>query len=503
MSRPEPKVIAVDVAGRTPPHDIDLEATVLDVAITEPDRCLADLRSILGDGAAFYAQAHRLIWAAIVAIADAGQPVDIRTVVAELRARGELDRIGGVTYVSGLVGRSPHSAHARVHAERLEDLSLARSVIDTAQVFVGKAMTSPGSGRDLAAEFATAATALSAGTTRLESSSLADEVDAYLAHLAKVHSGAREAGGMIAPSLPSWSAALDGFGLGHLHVVGADTGGGKTSAAWQALLDCSGTVYRDETVGGLVVSGEMTRPEMVERAMCIYSGLIRRDLLDGALQRSLGEDPIDVAANVLRARPVRLVSHRATLEDIRALCVDTQRRFDADRKPGTRRVVLRFVLVDYLGIMKLPNLGGYAKRHEQIAAFTTGLKELASTMSETKEAKGIHLLAPSQFNREGKLDREPTISHLEGSGAIENDSDRITLIDIPQRRLESDRRDPDLKDYARFRLEKGRMVEGGQVLEMRADLARFRFVEPDPDTIDRWREAQTKVKAATTPRGWK
>lgn len=490
MTRPEPKVIAIDVAGRTPPHDLDLEVSTLDAALTMPEHYLVDLRAVLRDGAAYYAGAHRTIWTAICALDDAGQPVDPRTVVAELRAGGNLEKVGGVTYLSSLVGKSSHSTHAKAHAERLIDLALCRSVIDTAQVFVGRAMVTPGTGRDLAAEFAAATTALAAGSTRLESVSLSDSVDEYLINLAKIHSGAREAGGMTASSLGAWSSALGGFGLGQLHIVGADTGGGKTSASWQALLDCVGGVYHGERVGGLVISGEMTRDEMVERAMCIYSGLDRATLLDGAFQRSLGEDPIDVAADTLRRRSVQLVAQSASLEDIRALCIDAQRRFDRARRAGEIRTVLRFVLVDYLGIMELPNLGAYAKEHDRIKAFTKGLKGLAKDFN-------VHVLCPSQFNREGKGEREPQLHHLEGSGAIENNADRISLIDIPQFRLDSDRRDPDLEDYARIRLPKGRQVARGQVVEMRADLARFRFLDPDDETRARWKEALAKVRTTT------
>lgn len=72
----------------------------------------------------FWIERHRLIFASMVALHEQGRAIDSITVRDELRRRGELEKAGGVEYVSGLASRVPAPGnflhHARIVIEKAE-----------------------------------------------------------------------------------------------------------------------------------------------------------------------------------------------------------------------------------------------------------------------------------------------------------------------------------------------------------------------------------------------
>ena len=97
---------------------------------------------------------------------------------------------------------------------------------------------------------------------------------------------------------------------------------------------------------------------------------------------------------------------------------------------------LGLIVIDYLQLMKAPNLGSGANREQQVAYISKGLKALA------KEEE-LCVLALAQLNRgvekEGALSddgktkkkREPVLSDLRESGSIEQDADAVLAVHHP------------------------------------------------------------------------
>src|SRR5690242_18731597 len=88
----KPRVQAVDIAGRVPPHNEEAEAAVLSAVLTD-GRALDGVLEILPNGEPFYADAHRRIYDAAVELHAKGQPVDIQTVYAFLKDRDRLQAV--------------------------------------------------------------------------------------------------------------------------------------------------------------------------------------------------------------------------------------------------------------------------------------------------------------------------------------------------------------------------------------------------------------------------
>src|SRR5215211_5989650 len=113
---------------RQPPNNLEAEEAVLGAVLTA-GRLLADVAAVLEE-ADFYRPAHRVIWRAMLHLADRGQPTDPVTVLGELDDRGELADVGGGPFLHTLVAAVPTVANASHYAQLVADTARRRRVID-------------------------------------------------------------------------------------------------------------------------------------------------------------------------------------------------------------------------------------------------------------------------------------------------------------------------------------------------------------------------------------
>jgi hypothetical protein len=88
------------MTAQLPAHDLGAEAAVLSAVLCEPDR-LGELEGLTPE--AFYDPRHQHVWRAILAVAEAGGPVDVVTVAGWLKTRERLLDAGGVPYLGKVV----------------------------------------------------------------------------------------------------------------------------------------------------------------------------------------------------------------------------------------------------------------------------------------------------------------------------------------------------------------------------------------------------------------
>ena len=100
--------------GHLQPQAPELEEAVLGALMIERDAY--SLVSEILRPESFYDVRHQLIYKAISTLAMQQQPVDILTVVEQLKKTGELDEVGGPFYITQLSGKVASSAHIEYHA---------------------------------------------------------------------------------------------------------------------------------------------------------------------------------------------------------------------------------------------------------------------------------------------------------------------------------------------------------------------------------------------------
>ena len=125
--------------GRVMPHDRAAEEAVVGGILIRPDA----LKAVGGelDVHDFYVEAHQVIYRAMQKIVAADKPIDMITLGHALRESGDLERIGGNSYLAALIDATPTTANIENHARIVHEQSEVRKAIWAAREVVATGMS--------------------------------------------------------------------------------------------------------------------------------------------------------------------------------------------------------------------------------------------------------------------------------------------------------------------------------------------------------------------------
>lgn len=466
------KPYAVNIGGRTPPHDEGAEAAVLSAILTAGST-LDDVRASGLEPRHMYFPAHQAIYDAACTTADEGRPVDLATVAATLQRTGRVQQVGGITYLVKIVDATPSVANVVAHAGVVIDVARRRAYLERLAFASGRAWEHTGTTDEMIADsLAELDDVATNGTPRLVQAY--DAVQERWAELGEQWAGARASTGL--PShLPGLQSILGGYRLKGCSVLAGPTGGGKSSAGLQEVLGIAGSDYNGERVGCLVVSLEMDAGENIDRALAIEAGVPDPLIQSGRMNPKQSSD-LAAAANVIAQQPIWFESTEVDLHGIRAAWRKADREMQK-HGPGRR---VRFVMVDFLGLVRLED----ADRHDiALTNLTRGLKLFAM-------AENIHVMELCQLNRGASFTDPwipPGLERLKDSSGTEQNANQVVLT----HRVDGIE---GCEDYAGFSVPKNRKGERGYV-RARFDGACYRFVAPGEADIGRWQAAKEAGRA--------
>ncbi|MEQ9592740.1 MAG: replicative DNA helicase [Cyclobacteriaceae bacterium] len=127
------KVLVRDISeslGKLPPQALDLEESVLGALMLEKNALTAVVEFLRPEH--FYSDAHKEIFTAIIDLFKASDPVDMRTVVAQLRKNGKLDVVGGAYAIAELTSKVSSAANIEYHARIIIEMAIKRNLIQIA-----------------------------------------------------------------------------------------------------------------------------------------------------------------------------------------------------------------------------------------------------------------------------------------------------------------------------------------------------------------------------------
>jgi len=402
-------------ADLKPPHSEIAEKAVLASVLMKPSVFHHIAAELMVDE--FFLPGHRDIFDAMLELDRRKQPIDIVTLISEMRARKTLDRLEGAdAYLSSL--DTPSAENVDWHVEVIQEKARLRTLIRAC----GEAMSSAYGDADSSALLE----ALSDKTLKIitrrkgDLHHVRDELtpllDEFEARWKRQQSGDQNAGVTgIRTGITKFDQLTTGLQAGDVLVVAGGTGSGKTAFANQTgIINC--------LTGGTTLDFnlEMTRRQLTERAFVytseINSALLRHGRIDHPEFRRL-----QAAAGKLHDTAFFIHDDCYTARDIFA----TARRWRM-RNPGKKGLLI----VDFIQLVRAT--GQKENRAREIGLFAQGLKELAKTL-------GVAVIIVSQINRSGmKSTDRPTKYDLKESGDIENAADMILLLHNPEELGEGD-----------------------------------------------------------------
>ena len=113
---------------RVQPQDILAEQSVLGAIFIDESKLVFCARIYLSLET-FFKYAHRLIFQAMVDLSDRGDAIDATTVRTILDNQGDLQNIGGLSYLVEVVNSVPTSANAEYYAKIVAEKAMLRRLI--------------------------------------------------------------------------------------------------------------------------------------------------------------------------------------------------------------------------------------------------------------------------------------------------------------------------------------------------------------------------------------
>lgn len=384
--------------GPAPVWSNEAEQSVLGCVLIDNDAF--DRAGDMVQADSFWHSTHRTIWTAIAGMVTAHKPADVLTVFETLKASKQADDCGGLAYLSRLVDSVASAANVRRYAEIVADRAAQRATIAAADKALAIARE-PGPIGDKLDRIAAEFSGVQRGQMRNAPRRLSELVTAAVDRYSDIAQGIRS---------PAWATGigpLDGIlngGLrpGKLYCLAARPSVGKSSAARAIGLNLA--------IAGhpvLLLSQEMPGDEVADCAIA-QLGRIESDRLQTGAFSGNDWNGITEAAEQASQLPF-------FIDDDGGLTIN-QIRAKARMVKGLRVLVLDYL---QLSTSTLRN----ATTNDQVAEISKGLKQLALQA-------GIAVVVLSQLNREveKRSDREPQLSDLRDSGAIEQDIDAAVML---------------------------------------------------------------------------
>ena len=122
---------------RMPPQNIEAEQAVLGAVLIKKE-ALTEVQEVLKPED-FYREAHRIVYSAMEDLFINNEAVDLVTLTEQLRKKDQLDKVGGLAFVTALANSVPTAANVIYHAKIVREKAELRSLIDAATEIAGKA----------------------------------------------------------------------------------------------------------------------------------------------------------------------------------------------------------------------------------------------------------------------------------------------------------------------------------------------------------------------------
>lgn len=481
-SKQEQKTYSVDlnsmVYGKVPPQARELEETVLGAIMLE--KSAIDVAADILPADAFYLEAHQRIYRAMLCLAQKSQPIDILTVVEELKTRQELEMIGGPYFVTKLTNAVVSAANLETHARIILQKFVKREMIRIGGEMV--AMGFDGSVDTFDSLDQAEEALMTVGTKHLQGG-IITMAGVLAKTVARIEEWRRQ--DTTITGIPSGFAKLDratrGWQPADLIILAARPSVGKTAFALELARAAARNTIRPVPVG--IWSLEMEDIQLALRMLSAESGIYLHQIQTGRLD--------DEQMRNLHVRGIGPLSGLSVFIDDAPGLTIMQLRAKARRLKKKHNIGL--LLVDYLQLMHGDD---DRNREREIAKISRGLKRLAKEL-------GIPVIALSQLNRAidsrtGKK-RTPQLSDLRESGAIEQDADVVIFLWGPEE--EEIQQDASLLNRRYARIAKAR---NGMLLtvplEFRTEVQQFEEAPEDeqlPLPGTNWKPVTAPSKPAT------
>lgn len=385
------------------PHDQQAEQALLGAMLIDKDACSEVINIAIPDD--FFYDSHKVIFAAMKALQEERQPVDVTTLTTYLMDKKELDRIGGVNYLLTLSQSVPTTAHTQYYLKILNDKALLRRLIKESTDIITKSYDDIGNMNDFINDVERDFLAV----TRDRNAGEFKNIDEVVDNVTKRLNILQKNGGVVSGVKTGYrdlDKLTSGFQNGDLVILAARPSVGKTAFALNVANNSS--YYSKEAVA--VFSLEMPAEQLVTRLICCAGSINNDALKTGSI---LKENP-----NKYYAAADKVMHDNLYIDDTPGIKVG---EIAAKCRRLKQDVGLKLVIIDYLQLISGPN-NSKESRQQEVSDISRSLKAMARELE-------CPVIALSQLSRAVEQRKgKPMLSDLRESGAIEQDADIVAFL---------------------------------------------------------------------------
>lgn len=380
--------------GKVPPNAVEIEKLVIGTCLIDA-MGLSHVEKVFTDNEqVFYDPRHMEIYRAIASLRAKNNPVDMMTVIQELRKTGSLDKAGGDLHIIDLTMGVSSSAHIEYHCRLIFEKYIARKIIEAGSAMIDKAYNEK-------ADIFEILDMTNAETNRIGAyltgqkpiKSFMDVQKQFMEYITSEN----------VPGVPIPFRKLQeenqGWQDSDLIIIAGRPGMGKTALALEIAKHSAKCDYPVHFFS-LEMANIQLHKRIISNELNISSNRIRKKrLTDDDLQKIY-------RAGELEKIPFFYDDGLFIWEEIKARA----RQVAAEKKT-------KLIVIDYLQLIGVKQKMSTIDR---ITYISREMKMLAKELS-------IPVIALSQLSRgvESRPDKKPNMADLRDSGAIEQDADII------------------------------------------------------------------------------
>ncbi|MCF6464732.1 replicative DNA helicase [Clostridium sp. Cult2] len=389
--------------GKIPPHSLEAEQSVLGAMILNKEAINTAIEQLHPED--FYKEANKEIFEAIIELFNRNEPVDLITLSEELRKRGTLEKLGGVTYLAELSGGVAITSNVKYYCDIVEEKSILRRLIKSCDEILTKSYEDSEEINSIIEQAEKNIFDITQGRHRegfaplkevlLDSFTRIEEMAAHQGELTGLTTGFIDI-----------DQKLSGMQKSDLILLAARPSMGKTALGINIATNSS--IKAEASVA--IFSLEMSKEQLVQRMISSVSHVDLQKIISGRLNEDEWIKIIDAMGPLSQAKIFIDDTAGISLTEMKAKC----RRLKIERG-------LDLIVIDYLQLMQSDSR--QENRQQEISSISRGLKALAKEMN-------CPVIALSQLSRAPELrsDHRPILSDLRESGAIEQDADVVLFL---------------------------------------------------------------------------
>lgn len=389
---------------RVQPQDLVAEQSVLGAIFISPDQLVSVREFIEADD--FYKYAHQVIFKAMVTLNDRHDAIDATTVRNILDSQGDLQTIGGLSYIVELVNSVPTSANAEYYAKIVAEKAMLRQIIKRLTHTVNEAYDGSLESEEIIAGAEKALIDINEHSHRSGFRTIASVLDQNFESLEMRAQQTSDVTG-----LPTGFRDLDRITTGlhpdQLVILAARPAVGKTAF----VLNIAQNVGTKQGKAVAIFSLEMGAESLVDRMLAAEGMIDSHALRTGQLTEQDWTN-VMIAQGALAEAPIYIDDTPGIkITEIRA----RSRKLAKEVEGG-----LGLIVIDYLQLITGTRP---ENRQQEVSEISRQLKILA------KELR-VPVIALSQLSRgiEQRQDKRPVLSDIRESGSIEQDADIVAFL---------------------------------------------------------------------------